>query len=254
MTHRHETFEVGDRPRLDVANTTGRIAVVPGDPGSVEVTITGAADKFTVELAGDTVTVRPARRLVGRVSSSDVTVRVPAGTDISAHNASGEVLVEADASRLDVATASGDVRAGMVTGSARIKVASGNVFLDSVDGSLTVASASGDIRVGSVDGDTEVQSASGDVRVRHAGGRVTMNSASGDLRIGTLRGTDLNVRTLSGDVTVGIPGRRTVELDMQSMSGELRNRLPEGDGSPPEATVRIVAKSVSGDVTMQGAE
>lgn len=254
MSDRHESYEVGDRPRLEVTNTSGRISVVPGATGTIEVMISGDGDRYVVEQIGDTVTVRPLRGSLRGMVSSDVTARVPPGTEVDAKNASGDVVIEVRASRLEVATASGDLRGGEVTGPARIKVASGNVQLDSVDGSLNIASASGDIRVGTVAADLTIQSASGDARVRCAEGRVTMNSASGELRLGRMEGSELNIRTLSGDVIVGIPARRTVELDMQSMSGELRNRLPEGDGSPPEATVRIVAKSVSGDLIMQGAE
>lgn len=81
-----------------------------------------------------------------------------------------------------------------------------------------------------------------------------MNSASGDLRIGRVDGSEVNARTLSGDVVLGIPARRRIDVDMQSMSGDLRNRLPKGDGSPPEASIRIRAVSVSGDVTLRGAD
>jgi hypothetical protein len=40
---------------------------------------------------------------------------------------------------------------------------------------------------------------------------------------------------------------------MDSISGELRNRLPAGDGSPPEVVVRLRISTVTGDVTLRGA-
>ncbi len=253
MTDRREQFDVGDRPRLEVSNTSGHIAVVAGDPGRIDVAIEGSGDKYTIEHYGSTVVIRPERGLLKRIFSSDIVARVPEGTDIEAKNASGDVSIDVDAGDVDVVTASGDIRVRTVAGTARLKVASGDIGLDHVAGSLDVVSASGDVRAVRVDGDVAVKSASGDASVATIGGSVSLSSASGHLKVGRLEGEDIQIRTLSGDVVVGIPPRRRIELDMQSMSGDLRNRLPEGDGSPPEATVRIKASSVSGDVTIQGA-
>ena len=253
MTDRREQYDVGDRPRLEVSNTSGDIAVIAGDPGRIDVAIEGAGDKYTIEHYGNTVVIRPERGFLKRIFSSDIVVRVPAGTDIEAKNASGDVSIDVDTGDVDVVTASGDIRARVVAGTARLKVASGDIGLDHVAGSLDVISASGDVRVGRVDGDLAVKSASGDASVATVGGSVSLSSASGDLKVGRLDGEDVQIRTLSGDVVVGIPARRRIDLDLQSMSGDLRNRLPEGDGSPPEATIRIKASSVSGDVTIQGA-
>ena len=253
MTDRRERFDVGDRPRVEVSNTSGQITVVAGDPGVVDVAIEGSGDKYTVEQYGSTVVIRPEGGFLKRIFSADIVVRVPAGADIEAKNASGDVSIDVDAGELGVATASGDIRVRAVAGAARLKVASGDISLDHVAGSLDVISASGDVRVVKVDGDVAIKSASGDASVATIGGNVSLSSASGDLKVGRFNGEDVRIRTLSGDVVVGIPPRRRIELDMQSMSGDLRNRLPEGDGSPPEANLHIKVSSVSGDVTIQGA-
>jgi DUF4097 and DUF4098 domain-containing protein YvlB len=253
MTDRRERFDVGDRPRIEVSNTSGHIAIVAGDPGVIDVAIDGSGDNYTVEQYGSTVVVRPEGSFLKRIFSADIVVRVPGGTDVEARNASGDVSIDVDAGELDVATASGDIRVRAAAGTARLKVASGDISLDHVAGSLDVISASGDVRVVRVDGDVAIKSASGDASVATVGGNVSLSSASGTLRVGRLEGEDVQIRTLSGDVVIGIPPRRRIELDMQSMSGDLRNRLPEGDGSLPEASVSIKASSVSGDVTIQGA-
>jgi len=253
MTTRSKKFNVGDHPRLEVANTAGDIAVVAGDDGIVAVTVDGNGDKYTVEQVGDTVVVRPEKGFLKRMFSSDIVVAVPSGTEIEANAASGDVTIEVTAGDLAIATASGDVRIRRIDGSARIKVASGDVGVDHIAGTLNLISASGDLRVHSVDGDVIVKTASGDVNIGRVGGTASLNSASGDLRIGRLDGGDVRAHTLSGEVIVGIPPRRRIELDMQSVSGSLRNNLPEGDGSPPEASIRVRAVSVSGDVTLRGA-
>jgi DUF4097 and DUF4098 domain-containing protein YvlB len=254
MTLHQERFTVGDRPRVEVTNTSGDITVVAGDAHVVEVSIDPAGNDYSIEQRGDTIIVRPERGILKRIFSSDLVVRVPSGTDVEAKNASGDVAVEAAAANLDIATASGDVRVRTVGGNAIIKVASGDVSIDRVDGSLGLVSASGEVRVRSVGGDVDVKTASGDAILERAGGSVRMHSASGELKIGRHDGGDVQIRTLSGDVILGIPTRRTIELDMQSMSGDLVNRLPESDGSAPEATIRITLSSVSGDLILRAAD
>ncbi len=111
MTTRHERFTIGEHPRIEVTNTSGDIAVVEGDEGVIDVTIDGSGENYTVEQVGDTVVVRPERGFLKRIFSSDIVIRVPAGTEVEAKNASGDVSVEVNASGLQIATASGDIRA-----------------------------------------------------------------------------------------------------------------------------------------------
>ena len=68
-----------------------------------------------------------------------------------------------------------------------------------------------------------------------------------------LTGSGLSAKSLSGDLKVGIPPRRRIDFDVQSLSGEMRTDLPPGDGSPPEKQVTLRVKSVSGNVTLVGA-
>ena len=212
MTDRRERFDVGDRPRIEVSNTAGQITIVAGAPGVIDVAIEGPGDKYTIEHYGNTVVVRPEGGFLKRIFSADIVVQVPTGTDIEAKNASGDVSIDVDAGELDVATASGDIRVRAVAGTARLKVASGDISLDHVAGSLDVISASGDVRATGVGGDVAVKSASGDVSVATVGGSLSSSSASGDLKIGRLDGGDAEIRTLSGDVVIGIPPRRRIEL------------------------------------------
>jgi len=253
MTEWDESFVVGDHPRIDVTNGAGRIAVIEGAERTIDVRIEGSAGQFVVEQMGDTVVIRPERGFSRRVLSSDILARVPPGSEVAAKSGNGDVTVDVDVAALHVVTASGDVRARTVAGSAAIKVASGQVSVDRIGGACDVITAAGDVRVRSVGGDLTIKTASGDVQVDGVGESVSLDSASGDLRVARIDGGSVEIRTLSGDVVLGIPRRRTIELDMQSLSGDLRNRLPASDGSPPVKTVRIQAASLSGDLTIQGA-
>jgi DUF4097 and DUF4098 domain-containing protein YvlB len=252
MSKRQERFEVGPRPGIELATFSGDIVVTEGPDGVIEVLLNGAPDKFTIEQRGDTIVVQPegSRRFA---RATDITAKVPPGTAAQLKCTSGDLLVEVPLSRLDAAVASGDVRARAITGDATIKSASGDTAIDNVDGRLEINTASGDARIGHVGFELTMNTASGDARVDSVDGPVRLRTASGDVRIRRFDGGDLTAKTLAGDLTVGIPKRRRIDLDLQSLSGSLRNRLPEGDGSPPEKTITLSIKSVSGDVTLTGA-
>lgn len=253
MSKHEQQFSVGGSPRVELATFSGDIYVTESEAGSIHLTVNGTPDRFIIEQRGDTIVVEPEPgRRVGR--STDVTAAVPRGTSARLKCTSGDILVQVPVSRLDVGVASGDVRVGTVSGDASVKTASGDVSIDRVDGTLEIASASGDSRIGKVGLELSMTTASGDAIVESVDGAVRLRTASGDVKIRSFDGPDLTAKTLSGDVTVGIARRRRIDLDLQSLSGSLRNRLPEGDGSPPEKTIRLRAKSVSGDLTLIGAK
>ena len=252
MSEYRQQFSVGERPRVELTTFSGDIYVTDSDDGLIEVTLKGSPNRFTIEQRGDTVVVEPEPGMrIGR--STDITARVPRGSSARLKCTTGDIFADVELSSLQVGVASGDIRIAAVTGDATIKTASGDVAIDRVDGSLEIASASGDARIGSVGLELSMTTASGDAVVASVNGAVSLRTASGDVKIGAFDGPDLAAKTISGDVTVGIPPRRRVDLDLQSLSGSLRNRLPEGDGSPPEKTIRLRAKSVSGDLTLTGA-
>jgi len=251
---RNETFSVGDAAQIDIGVSGEDVIILEGPRGHIKIRIEGGnADDFALTQSGDTVLVTAprGRRLLS--GSGRVTVTVPGGTSVDVRTASGDVHIKTSVSRLDVATASGDVRATDIQGDARVRAASGDCTFGDIDGALEVATASGDVRAGIVQGSVSIASASGDVRLGTVNGPATFKTASGDLSIGVFDGPTFDMKTMSGDATLGILRRRRLELDLQLLAGGLRNRLPESDGSKPEKTISIRAMGMSGDVTLHGA-
>jgi DUF4097 and DUF4098 domain-containing protein YvlB len=253
MSDRHEQFVVGEHPRVEVTGTSGSITIREGGAGIVEVRLDGTPDQVAIDQVGDTVIIgRPRGGFLRRMWSSDVVVTVPAGTAVLARNGSGDIHVDVPVSELDAAVASGDVRVHRVAGNAVIKAASGDIWVKHVDGRLDLNTASGDARIGTVGGDVASSTSSGDVAIDRVGGAASLRTASGDLTIRRFDGDELSAKILSGDLEVGIPARRRISVVLDSLSGRLRNRLPEGDGSPPEKEITVRATTVSGDVTLHG--
>ena len=81
---------------------------------------------------------------------------------------------------------------------------------------------------------------------------MVVGSTSGDVRVNRCCGSDIAVRSISGDVRVGLPSGIRVEAEISTLSG--RASLPEpapssdqGDRRP----VRLHLKTVSGDIRVE---
>jgi DUF4097 and DUF4098 domain-containing protein YvlB len=253
MTDVRKQLEVGEAVRIDVATASGDITVVPGEPGKVDVDLSGSGDSYLVELVGDTVMVHPEKGRRRRFWSTDVVIRAPEGSTLIARCTSGNITVTVPVGDVDLAVASGDIRVREVRGNAKAKAASGDVTIDEVTRQATITTASGSVKLGRVGSDAVVTTASGDTVVDVIEGSAKFQTASGDVNVRRLTGSGLSAKSLSGDLKVGIPPRRRIDFDVKSLSGEMRTDLPPGDGSPPEKQVTLRVKSVSGDVTLVGA-
>ncbi|MBA2318235.1 MAG: DUF4097 family beta strand repeat protein [Euzebyales bacterium] len=254
MTSRRETFTVSERPAIEVRMASGGVRVLPGRDGQLEVEIDGGdPGGFQVSQSGDRVVVSQPSG-ARRWASHDITVTAPEGVAVEARLASADLDVNVNAVTVRVEVASGDVRAGKVTGDVRVRTASGDLVVEDVGGNLEVSSASGDVRARRVDGSVNVNTASGGLSVEAVGGSFSAKSASGDLVVRAYAGTDLRAATMSGDVRVGFPAGRTLDLDLTTLSGDVRNGFAMSSdaagGSAPTDRTRVRARTVSGDIVV----
>ena len=250
---REERFAVGELSRVDVDISTGSVQVHSGPAGAVEVVVdAGGADQFEITQLGDTVTVRAPSGWFARGGKANVSLVVPHRTDMAVNVASAEVNLRGDLGAVRVRSASSDIT---VEGASRVEAhsASGDVRIQTA-GEAQVSSASGDIRIGSVSGALSASSASGDVIAELVGGRAEVGTTSGDIRLRRCDGDDIGVKTVSGDVTIGLPSGIRVVPDISTLSGS--TTLPKGPVSSselPRRTVRLRARAVSGDIRIERA-
>lgn len=129
-----------------------------------------------------------------------------------------------------------------------------------------IASVSGDVRVTGVTGRLNASAVSGDVHITDVSGSVSASAVSGDVQveINRLDGSDdMKFNTVSGDVSVMLPGSLDADVDMSSFSGSIKTdfaievrserygsrnsaRAKLGEGSR-----RLKMSSVSGDLSLR---
>ena len=243
------TFETDGPVNVDAKVNAGRVDVATTDTGPVEINCDDPT-RIDVSRSGQTIVIDQPRGLFsGRVR---VTLRVPRGSNLDVSIGAADVTVEDGCAEVTVTGASGDVR---VSSAQRVRVASasGDIRLGSITGDASISTASGDVLADAVEGDLEVSLASGDVRIHRVAGNASISTASGDVRIDRCDGSSVELKSISGDLVLGLPGGIRVDADLNSLNGRIE--LPDRDPSAPPAirNVRVTAKTTTGDITIRRA-
>ncbi|HEX4126385.1 MAG TPA: DUF4097 family beta strand repeat-containing protein [Acidimicrobiales bacterium] len=206
-----------------------------------------------------------------RRNAVTVRVEVPAGAQVTVATASADVEINGPVGEVDFKTASGDASIDDVAADVTMKSASGNMTIGKVGGGIRAYTVSGDLRCSSVAGAAVFSATSGNLELGAAGSRVEVKATSGDVRLGELaagaevknvsgnvrvlavgEGT-LKVRSVSGDVAVGVVKGVELHVDVETASGMVHSDIPltnapgEG-GARPGARVDLSVRSVSGNV------
>jgi DUF4097 and DUF4098 domain-containing protein YvlB len=284
----HKKFDTPNRVLIVVENSVGLVSITAREGTATEVTLEAdsagaeeliAATSVESRRSGDRDTVRvkiPQRHGMKFVRRNAVTVRieVPLGAAVDVTTASADVELNGTVGETRIKTASGDLNADDIDGDLTAVVASGNLSVGDVSGDLRMHSASSDLRADRVGGRASLSTASGDIEVGAVGDRADVRTTSGDVRLGHVAGDssvvvvsgevrvlsfasgELKVRSVSSDITIGIPPGTAFVVNAETMSGAVTSEIPVDGDSPPRGRpteVRIVARSVSGDVTLERA-
>ncbi len=257
MTDRTETYAVGDHPHVSIFVHAGDVRLKACEEGTVTVSLSGhsdTVDQMEIDADHDGVSVRApgkGRRWFGR-GSIDAVVSLPRGSDVTVHNGAGDVVIGLDVDDLEVHTGAGDIRADDVDGTAELKVGSGDIRIGRIAGTARISSASGDVRLDSAS-ELSASTAAGDLHVGAITDSAIVKAATGDVRIRSFGGSDLEIKTMSGDVTVGLVPGMVVNAAIKTLSGDLRNRIKPSPGEKT-GTMNLTITSFAGDVTLKSAK
>jgi DUF4097 and DUF4098 domain-containing protein YvlB len=255
--HRNEEFDVGERASVDIDCRSGAVEVRAGDNGVIRVDVRGDdADQWEISQVGDVVSAHAPTNVWGLTrtgKTTRVTVVVPLRADAEVRVVSADVVTSGELGETRIRSVSGDVRLDRVR-RADVTTASGYVRIHASVGEVSCTTASGNLDVGESSGRLSTSTASGDVRAQSVLGDVHVGTASGDVRIDRCMGGDITIKTVSGDVVLGLPGGIRVEPEISTLSGRISLPPKRTAEAAAPRLVRLRLKSVSGDITVERAD
>jgi hypothetical protein len=279
------TFDTPEPISVTVEFAAGETRLMAGDRDTTTVQVrprntqserdVRAAELTQVELADGRLLVKGPRPrafgLFGRDGTIEVTIELPAGSQLRADAGAGAVhgvgrlgdcrvrtglgnIHLGDTGTLDVSSGSGTVSVERTVGSARISTGNGRVRLGAVEGAAVVKSANGSTWVGTVTGPLKMTTANGDMFVQHAESSVSASTANGDIRVEDLARGAASLTTGYGEVRFGVRAGTAARLDVVTGFGQVRNDLATTDRpGPTDERLEVRARTGCGDIVVHRA-
>jgi hypothetical protein len=262
---------VGDVRITAGDNTTAVVDVQPTDAANAEDV--KVAEGTRVELAGGQLLVKAPKLRSWRPRSAggsiDVTIELPAGSDLRASGqmtdfaaegrlgdariktGMGQIVLDA-VDTLSVKSGISDVSVDRASGHAEVTVGSGDVRLRELVTSAVVKNSNGDTWIGSAGGDLRINAANGSISVDLAQASVVAKSSNGDVRLSEVARGSVVLETSLGDLEIGIPEGTPAWLDARATAGRVENALEAASAPDPSAeTVEVRARTTAGNVLIR---
>jgi DUF4097 and DUF4098 domain-containing protein YvlB len=281
------TFDTPEPISVTLDLGAGSVSFSPSDRTDTVVTVrptdesdesdVQASEDVRVEYSGGSLLVkgpRPRALDFSRKSRSvDVTIELPAGSDVHGDLAMGDVVgsgrlgacrlktgmghVHLDRTGpLRVSTGAGNISVNQVVGHAEVTTGSGKLRVGDLDGSAVLKNSNGTCEVGRTTGHLRVATANGDITVGHtAADDVVAKTSNGSIRVDDATRGQLVLETALGDLEVGIHESTAAWLDVRTRYGRVRQDLEDTDDAPGQSdeTVEVRGRTSFGDITIRRA-
>ena len=207
-------YKIRPDTRLRLHSASGKLHVIAEDRDDIEVDPPGRQVEFRDD----------SRIAEVKSKSSSLQVRVPTGMNVSV---------------------------GAISGSVRLEGTFGSVKVSAVSGSVDLDDALGDVDIRGVSGSLSVKSAAGECCVNSKSGRITIGRVARLAKAATISGKvdlttdgteDVEVKTISGHVSVRVSHDKLPRVRFRSLAGKLRCDCEQGND------FEVRAASVSGSV------
>jgi hypothetical protein len=240
------TFPTNGNPALSIAAYRGNITVESSDNNEVSIKVTASS-----LLEQDEAASRALARLQLDWQQTGDSITLTAGNA----RETGVQFLWQETDRLDLdivvtvprtcslnlATGSGAIRVGDITGNVRVKTGTGLIFCRHIDGGLAAGTDYGDIVVSACTGDVNLATKGGFIRTGRIRGKAVVSTVGGDIEILCVNG-GLTARADAGDIIVGIPQHSSGPASVRTAGGNITLKID------PSANVDINASSVWGQV------
>ena len=221
---------------VTVATSSGAVTVTAEARDDVEAS--GRAVHAEWEDSGMTL-------VLGHTSQS-IAVRCPIGTPVAVGTTSGHVRLTGRFGRVCVTSESGAIVVDEANG-ADLRTAGGSIDIATCTGPCRVTTAAGKINGGTT-ASIHAHSMSGSIHIARVVGDVHARTVSGAVEVHCCESADIDVRTVSGKVVIGLPDSVMPRLRLKTL-GRVRSQLQPGS----DGTVEAVSVSGSIDVRAERA-
>ncbi len=227
----NEIRDVSPGGNVNVENISGTVSISEWDSNQVEVTGTlGKGSKrldFNVKNGRTTIEVVLDHN-VRNSRGSDLFIRIPAGTHLSAETVSADITGEQLTGRLELDSVSGRIDITGQPSDLEIETVSGNIKIEFAPTHSEISSVSGDIDVADAAGRVEVACVSGNIDLTASSlDGIDVETVSGEAKVTTdLIGTGrFQLESVSGTVILSIPRGAPGDFDLSTFSGKIRNQI-----------------------------
>ncbi len=153
-------------------------------------------------------------------------LEVPVGTRVLMHSVSADLHAHGIKGELEARTVSGDIDASDATGRTTLESVSGNIAAHAITGPLHADAVSGDVEISAVTGeDIEVSTVSGDISLPNSRAKVVhTESVSGPIVYGGPidPAGHYDFHSHSGDITLRLPADTKATLSLETFSGSIQ--------------------------------
>jgi hypothetical protein len=108
-----------------------------------------------------------------------------------------------------------------------LNLVTAGAIVTGLSGRVSVKTASGDVTLDGVTGTIDANTATGAIEAQGVGGSVTFNSLSGDLSLAHGTVDRLSAHSVSGQITTDVDFRDAADVQIRTVSGEVTMRLPK---------------------------
>jgi hypothetical protein len=227
------TLNVADHPDLYVSTTSGDIHIIQGSGdqirivghvhagwaafGAVASRVQHIVDNPPITQNGNSVRIGGSAGSLFNSLSIDYNISVPGETAMNLHSDTGDIVVDHVGRFLAASSASGDVHAHLLHGSADLESASGDLELaDDGPGDVKARTGSGDIQLHNFNGGLNARTGTGDITADgHLQGSSMVTAGSGDVKLHLTNDSHftLEASTGSGDIHLHMPGVSATNSD-----------------------------------------
>jgi Toastrack DUF4097 len=216
-----QTVSADPRGAVEVSNFGGRVEISGWDQPQVSVHTFSSDDVTSVDVHSDHGRTTIKVRLHGFFSGGDADLKIKIPRT----------------SELEVTTVSADVISTGVLGAQRLKTVSGRIRAE-VTADVEAKTVSGDVtlRGAGRSGELHASSISGSIRLEHGAGDVEATTVSGVLDVELDPGRTVRARTTSGPMYIRGKLAKDADLDLQTVSGNIRLHAGVDGGLEYEAS------------------